>query len=299
VDELTSRLQDYMDHLAVEKGLAVNSLAAYHGDLTRLAAFLRDARLRHSWPEVTADDLLAHLIELRDSGLNTRSIVRNMVSVRGLFSFLIEEAVVTADPTGAIELPSFWVTLPDVLSINDVNRLLKAPPANTPQGLRDRAMLETLYASGLRVSELTGLTVNQINLELHFVRCMGKGSKERIVPLGAKAESSLRRYLVEGRPVLMKGHTSGALFLTRLGKQMTRQAFWQIVKKYAKQAGIKVPVHPHTLRHSFATHLLEGGADLRAVQMMLGHTDISTTQIYTQVSREHVQNVHRRYHPRA
>jgi integrase/recombinase XerD len=298
MDALMARYQDYCDHLAVERGVSANTMAAYRLDLARFLGFLRDDRSRREWDAVTSDDLVAYLIALRDRGLQTRTIVRNMVSVRGLFAFLVGEDVLREDPSRKLDLPAFWSTLPDVLTLDQVTLLLDAPPTDSPGGLRDRAMLETLYATGLRVSELAGLPLSAVDPELRFVRCMGKGAKERLVPIGGKALAAIQQYLREGRPSLVRKRSSSHLFVSRLGSRMSRQAVWQMVRKYSRQVGIRAPVHPHMLRHSFATHMLEGGADLRAVQMMLGHTDLSTTQIYTHVTRDRLRDVHRRFHPR-
>jgi integrase/recombinase XerD len=288
-----------MDHLAVERGLARNTLEAYAADLRQFIGFLEEERGRGAWSEVESGDLVGYLALLRDRGLAMRSIVRKMVAVRGVFAFLVQEGVIVEDPTLRIELPGFLRTLPDVLTVEEVQRLLRAPPRDTVLGIRDRAMLEVLYAAGLRVSELLSLTLGQVNLDLRFVRCLGKGNKERLVPLGRKAIAAVRRYLSDSRPELLGKRQSELLFLNRYGRRMSRQGFWQKVKRYALAAGIKGQIYPHTLRHSFATHLLERGADLRAVQMMLGHSDISTTQIYTHLNREHLRQVHRRFHPRA
>jgi integrase/recombinase XerD len=239
------------------------------------------------------------LFWLRAEGLAPRTVARHVASLRGLFRYLLTQGYVKDDPTAHLESPSPWTRLPGALSEEEVERLLGAPLTSDHAGIRDKAMLELLYAAGLRASELVTLRLSDVDLEVGYVRCHGKGSKERVVPLGAKAQSWVRRYLASARPRLSKGGMSPALFLNRLGRALTRQGLWKIFRSYARAAGIDRPVSPHTLRHSFATHLLERGADLRAVQMMLGHADISTTQIYTHVSRAHLKAVYDRYHPRA
>ncbi|MFH1983086.1 MAG: site-specific tyrosine recombinase XerD [Pseudomonadota bacterium] len=287
----------YTNYLLVEKGLAATTLEAYGADLGRFAAFLTDQDMTET-AAIDSAVMLKYLITLRKDGIAARSRARHLVTLRGFFRFLHREKKIPADPTRSIELPKSGLKLPEVLSVDDVDRLLELPEPLDPAGLRNKAMLELLYAAGLRVSELVAVRLLDANLEAGFVRVTGKGSKERIVPIGSGARDSIRRYITEGRPRLLKGITSAYLFVARAGRPMTRQGFWKLLKQRAALAGIHKHLSPHSLRHSFASHLLEGGADLRAVQIMLGHTDISTTQIYTHVARDRLKDIHRRYHPR-
>jgi integrase/recombinase XerD len=281
----------------VEKGLASKTLDAYGADLQRFMTFLREIDA----PDPRSSDtsvFLRYLIQLRKEGLSPRSRARHLVSLRGFYRFLHEEGLIDSDPSRLVELPKSGLYLPDVISVDNVRRLLESPNPKSSIGLRDSAMLETLYAAGLRVSELVSLTLGSINTDAGYVRVVGKGKKERMVPMGQPACRKLRLYLDRSRPLLLKGSPSSTLFVARAGRPMTRQGFWKLIKKYAAAAGIAEKVTPHTLRHSFASHLLEGGADLRAVQVMLGHTDIATTQIYTHVTGERLRDIHRRFHPR-
>ena len=289
---------EYLRHLVVERGLAENSVAAYARDLRRTAGYLKQAGAS-SFPEVDRALVARLLFWLREEGLAPRTVARHVASLRGLFRYLLTRGYLKDDPTAHLESPSPWTRLPGVLSQEEVERLLAVPLTSGHSGLRDKAMLELLYAAGLRVSELVTLCLSDLDLEVGYVRCQGKGSKERVVPLGAEAVRWLRRYLASARPRLARGQSSSAMFLNHLGRPLTRQGFWKLLRVHAVAAGIDRRVSPHTLRHSFATHLLERGADLRAVQMMLGHADISTTQIYTHVSRAHLKAVYDRYHPRA
>ena len=291
-------IDEYLGYLAAERGLAENSVAAYARDLRRTMGYLTHAKVT-SFPEVNRGVVARLLFWLRAEGLAPRTVARHVASLRGLFRYLLTQGYVKEDPTAHLESPSPWTRLPGVLSEDEVARLLGAPLISAHAGVRDKAMLELLYAAGLRVSELVSLRLSDVDLEVGYVRCHGKGSKERVVPLGTKAQSWVRRYLASARPRLARGRSSPALFLSRLGRPLSRQGLWKILRAYAKAAGIDRRVSPHTLRHSFATHLLERGADLRAVQIMLGHADISTTQIYTHVSRAHLKAVYDRYHPRA
>lgn len=291
-------IAEYLTYLAVERGLAENSLSAYRRDLQRTSGYLKQTGAT-SFSEVDRGLVARFLFWLREEGLAPRTVARHIASLRGLFRYLLAEGHVQEDPTAHLEASSPWARLPGVLSQDEVGHLLAAPPTGTHPGLRDKAMLEVLYAAGLRVSELVTLRLSDVDLEVGYVRCQGKGSKERVVPLGAEAQKWVRLYLSSARPVLAKGQSNSALFLNRFGRPLTRQGFWKILRVYAQAAGIDRRVTPHTIRHSFATHLLERGADLRAVQMMLGHADISTTQIYTHVSRAHLKAVYDRYHPRA
>ncbi|QJA05376.1 site-specific tyrosine recombinase XerD [Thermosulfurimonas marina] len=289
-------LEGFLSHLALEKGLSENTLAAYARDLQDFETFLHQKGLdpREIGPEVVR----LFLEELYHRGLSPRSVARKLSALRTFYRFLELEGLVKKNPLFLVEGPKTGRDLPKVLTAEEVERLLAAPDPSTPQGLRDRAMLETLYATGLRVSELVGLTLAQLNLEVGFVRVTGKGARERVVPLGEVARDWLERYLREARPRLLSGRESPYVFLNRQGRPLTRQRFWQIIREYARQAGLKTPISPHVLRHSFATHLLEGGADLRAVQLMLGHASLATTQIYTHLDLQNLRRIHERHHPR-
>lgn len=294
---LDASVREFLDYCRVEKGLAPNSLAAYQRDLTRLAAFLEGKGLRPD--QAAADDVRAFLDSLYRDGLSPRSAARYLTSVRGFFRYLLSAGKLEEDPTARIGQPGQWKQLPKFLTLEDVDRLLEAPDPTDPRGLRDRAMLQLLYASGLRVSELIHVELGRLNREVGVLRVRGKGDKERLAPVGRQALEAIEEYLEAGRPALLKRRTSGYLFVTARGGPMTRQAFWQLIKKYGLQAGIKRNISPHVLRHSFATHLLERGADLRSVQTMLGHADISSTQIYTHVLRERLRAVYDKHHPRS
>jgi integrase/recombinase XerD len=295
--EMHRLLDRYLDYLVVEKGLSRRTLEAYSRDLSRFAEFLNDQEADRPSEQDTAI-LLAYLIHLRKSGLSGRSRARHLVSIRGFYRFLCREGLLASDPSLRIDLPKSTHKLPEVLSVREVEQLLGAPSEDTPAGLRDAAMIEMMYAAGLRVSELVGMKRHDVNLEAGFVRVLGKGSKERIVPIGRYARERIATYVEKARPALLKNRSSAFLFVGRGANAMSRQGFWKLLRKYCLKAGLKRPVSPHALRHSFASHLLEGGADLRAVQAMLGHADISTTQIYTHVARDRLQRVHRKYHPR-
>ena len=295
IDRLTDR---YLSYLTVEKGLSPNTLESYSRDLQGFIAYLSENDMG-SLKAIGTTVILSYLIHLRNRGLAAKSRARHLVTLRGFFRFLHNEKLLSHDPAGLIELPKTGRHLPGVLSINEINTLMTTPNKEHPLGLRDAAMLELLYAAGLRVSELIHLTVLALNREAGYVRVFGKGGKERVVPIGRTALHILEDYLMHARPLLLKGLSSDVLFVGRRGRPLSRQGFWKILKKYASKAGIRHPVSPHTLRHSFASHLLEGGADLRVVQIMLGHADIATTQIYTHVSTDHLRKIHRKYHPRS
>ena len=287
----------FLKHIAVERGLSVNTQEAYGRDLKRLESFLKTSRVAVN--RVRRQDLLSHVRSLRQSGLSPKSVARAINTLRMFYRFLLAEGEVKQDPTSELDAPRTWKSLPRFLTFEEVDRLLEAPDLTKPLGLRDAAMLEVLYATGIRVSELLSLKVEDLNLEVGYLTCMGKGSKERLVPLGRKAIERLRDYLGKVRPELARRAASSVLFTNRNGAKMSRQGFWKILKAHGATAGIKRRLSPHVLRHSFATHLLEHGADLRAVQMMLGHADISTTQIYTHVNRERLRRIYHDYHPRA
>jgi integrase/recombinase XerD len=286
----------FLDYLAVEKGLAKNSLAAYHVDLRHFGHWLGDQSIELD--RVERIHIVRYFQSLRTAGISARSVARALAAIRGMFRFLVAERHLKNDPTENLENPKLWSTLPKSLHSTEVEALLRAPDRESPEGLRDRAMLELLYATGLRVSELIKVRIDEIVMDAGFLRTMGKGSKERIVPFGDAARDAILEYIDKGRPAFDK-YNDPYLFLTIRGRSMTRQSFWMKVSKYARQAGIKSHISPHVLRHAFATHLLENGADLRSVQMMLGHADISTTQIYTHVSRARLQKMYETFHPRA
>ena len=304
---MTSDVEKFFRFLRLEKSLATNSLEAYQHDLQRYVSFLESRGITTSG-RVKNQDVSAFIRELRDLGLTPRSVARNLSTVKSFHRFLVGEKIADRDPTSDAELPKRGKYLPDVLSVGEIDRIIQAtghkPPDEKNLWIRDRAILETLYATGMRVSELTDLKQSNIAVNEELVRVFGKGSKERIVPIGKPALEWIRRYQAEVRGHLVakskkgKRSTNDAVFLNWRGGPMTRAAVWNIVKEYTRLARISKEVHPHTFRHSFATHLLEGGADLRAVQEMLGHADISTTQIYTHIDREFVKAEHRKFHPR-
>jgi len=288
-----ARIHQFLDALWLEAGLSRNTLNAYRSDLAGFARWLRIP------PEqATREQLQKYLAECVSRGVRPRSTARLLSTLRRFYQYLVREQIVQVDPTALIQAPRLGRPLPKVLSEEQVERLLAAPSVENALGLRDRTMIETLYATGLRVSELVSLSVSQINLDAGVIKVIGKGNKERLVPLGEEAVSWLQRYLRESRPVLLRQQASNALFPTARGAAMTRQAFWHNIKRYARIAGIASNLSPHTLRHAFATHLLNHGADLRVVQMLLGHADLSTTQIYTQVARERLKQLHQAHHPR-
>jgi integrase/recombinase XerD len=293
-----AQLQElYLHYCAAECGLSSNTLSAYRSDISDFLGFL-GARDAAGLQAVNAAKLVDYVDACRRRGLSPGSVWRRLVSVRMFYRFLRLEGHVGTDPAEAFETPRLGKRIPEVLSVEGVEKLLSAPPTGTPLGLRDRAVLEMLYATGARASELCGLDVGDVNFEYGFVRCYGKRMKERLVPVGREALRALKQYLARGRPRLVRDPQEAALFLTRSGRRMNRSALWQRVRKHALAAGIGAAVHPHTLRHSFATHLLAGGADLRSVQVMLGHADISTTEIYTHVDRTRLKAIHEKYHPR-
>lgn len=286
----------FLDYLAVEKGLARNSLSAYTTDLRHFGRWLLAKEIEVE--KVERIHLVRYFQALRTSGISARSVARALAAIRGMFRFLVSEKHLKSDPTENIENPKLWSSLPKSLQPDEVEALLRAPERDSPEGMRDRAMLELLYATGLRVSELIRVRIDDLVMDAGFLRTMGKGSKERIVPFGDTARDAIVAYVEQGRAHFDK-HGDPHLFLSNRGRPMSRQSFWMKIVKYARLAGIRAHISPHVLRHSFATHLLENGADLRSVQMMLGHSDISTTQIYTHVSRARLQKLYETYHPRA
>jgi len=287
----------YINYLLVEKGLAKATIESYSGDLAKFLRFLASHKIQQI-SDADSAVILKYLLFLRDKKIGARSRARHLVTIRGFYKFLVHEKELTKDPARLIDLPKSGLKLPDVLSVDEIKAMLNAPDIASSKGLRDAAMLELLYAAGLRVSELIHVKIQDVNLEVGFVRTLGKGSKERVVPIGTYAKQRISDYLANARPLLLKHHTSHYLFVAHAGRPMTRQAFWKLIKKYSVVAGIEKEIKPHSFRHSFASHLLEGGADLRSVQMMLGHVDISTTQIYTHVARDHLKRLHEKFHPR-
>jgi len=290
-------IDEYLNFMAVEKGASRNTIDGYSRDLNRYAVFVEERGVVEI-SGIETEDVIAYLASLHGEGLAANSVNRALAAIRGFYRYLLREKKVDHTPMAHIVLAKVWTRLPDVLSREEMALLLVQPGEETPAEIRDSAMLELMYATGIRVSELIGLTVNSINWQVGYLVAMGKGEKERIVPVGQTAYERVKRYQEAARPLLLKGRESELLFLNRSGKGLTRQGFWKIVKKYAAKAGLDKAIHPHTFRHSFASHLLEGGADLRSVQIMLGHADISTTQIYTHVTRERLKEIHRKYHPR-
>jgi integrase/recombinase XerD len=296
-ESLSPYIDSFLSMVTVEKGLSKNTVEAYSRDLSRLSAYLIGRQVI-SWTDVEPIHLRAYFSQLRSAGLSPRSIARHVVTLRRLYRFLAIEGLVAESPVPSLHLMPGLRKLPQTLSGDEMRKLLSQPDPTEALGLRDQAMLELLYAAGLRVSELISLQTQQINFDGDYLTVKGKGSKVRAVPFGRWAREKLVRYLGEVRSKLLKGRSSPYFFVTRSGKPLTRQGFWKLIRHYALAAGVEKRVTPHTLRHSFATHLLEGGADLRSVQSMLGHADISTTQIYTHVTGARLKEVHRRFHPR-
>jgi integrase/recombinase XerD len=290
-------LDDFMARLSIDRGVSPSTLDEYSRDLLNFVDFADRQKLAGP-DDISPSDILAWLKSLRDSGLSPRTTARKLSALRGFFRFLVEEHGLNSTPLAAISNPRIGGHLPEVLSVSEVETLLEQPEVSKPAGLRDRALLELTYACGLRASEAVGLKLNQIDMKVGYLRILGKGNKERVVPVGKVAIEWLGNYLKSGRPKLLGKKASYFVFVGRAGKPITRQRFWQLFKAYSISAGIKNEVSPHVLRHSFATHLLEGGADLRVVQMLLGHSSICTTQIYTHLDLQHLRTIHQKYHPR-
>lgn len=290
-------LDIFLDYLKIEKGLSSNTINAYRHDLKEYFVFLKK-KGKNNLEEVTKDEIVEFLFSLRETHAIS-TVARFFSSIRGFHRFLFREKILKTDPTQLIEYPKLEKKIPAVLDLWEVERILKAASLRTPQGIRDRAILEVMYATGLRVTELAKLKLKDVNIEIGFLRCQGKGSKERIIPLGRIAKKFLEKYLLKARPKLLKGKESEFLFLAQGGHPLSRQSIWKMIKRIVKKAKIRKKVSPHTLRHSFATHLLERGADLRSVQEMLGHANITTTQIYTHINRLRLKEIHRQFHPRA
>jgi integrase/recombinase XerD len=292
--DLRTQTSVFLNHCRVEKGLSVNSIAAYTSDLAKFTDFIGQPG---NLPGT--DEIRHYLDHLYSSGLSSRSIGRHLTTLRNFYGFLLRDGVISSDPTEHLRAPRQWQNIPKFLNLEEIEKIIQAPDTSRPTGLRDRAMMELLYASGLRVSELCRVGLSDLNLEMQVLRTTGKGNKQRLVPVGKTAVLAVRSWLENGRPALLKGKASRYLFITARGGCLTRQAFWKLLAGYGRKAGIFHGLTPHVLRHSFATHLLEGGADLRSVQVMLGHADISTTQIYTHVLRSRLRDTVEKHHPRA
>lgn len=291
-------LDSFLAYITVEKGLSKNTLESYGRDVRKFLTFLEQNKI-NSVHEIKYENILDFLSSFKKQGFSDTTTVRTIVSIKQFFKYLLIEKIITENPSAQIHTPKMKKSIPGVISLEDVEKVLSAPDENTLEGLRDLAMLEVLYATGIRVSELISLKLNDVNFEMGFVIVYGKGSKERIVPMGEQAQEKLKTYMEHSRPSLLKERECKELFVTRRGKGMSRQGFWKLIKTYALKSDVTKPISPHTLRHSFATHLLERGADLRTIQIMLGHSDISTTQIYTHVENERLKEIHKKYHPRS
>lgn len=294
---MKASIDQFLDYLSLERGLSKNTLAAYTRDLNKFTVFLKRRHVL-SFKDVKKSDITDFMFLQKDRGLAANSVARGLAAMKVFFRFLAREGFLKSDIASIIETPKLWKNLPDAISLHEVDRLLSAPNPRDWMGIRDRACMELMYATGLRASEVVGLNMRDVNFGLGILKCLGKGSKERIVPIGKTARIAIKRYIDKVRPKLAKSGSESGLFLTRLGRKMSRQTLWKIMKRYAKKARINKDIKPHTLRHSFATHLLERGADLRSVQEMLGHANISTTQIYTHINRERLKSIHRKFHPR-
>ncbi|MEW6074959.1 MAG: site-specific tyrosine recombinase XerD [Candidatus Omnitrophota bacterium] len=290
-------IETFITYLSVERGLARNSILSYKKDLYSYADFLKNC-LGLSLSKTTRNDITNFMLSQKDRGLSANSISRRLAAIRMFYRFLVRERILKSDPSSLIDSPKLWQKIPETLSVNEIESLLAQPDIRDVQGIRDKAILEVLYATGMRVSEAVHLKTDDVNVEVGFLRCIGKGNKERIIPLGKKAIASITRYLQASRTRLLKQKASEFIFVSRFGKKLSRQSLWKLIKKYARSARIKKPIRPHILRHSFATHLLERGADLRSVQEMLGHANIATTQIYTHINKDRLKAIHRMFHPR-
>jgi integrase/recombinase XerD len=290
-------IDTFLNYLSVERGLSNNTIVSYRKDLTVYLDYIQKSAI-DALSKISRNDISNFMFFQKDRGLSPNSISRGLAAIRMFHRFLLREKIVKSDPTSLTESPKLLKKVPQTLTVAEVEALLSQPGARDEQGIRDRAMLETMYATGMRVSEVANLKLDNINSEVGFLRCIGKGNKERIIPLGKKAIASINRYLEASRPKMLKNKKSEFIFISRLGKKISRQSLWKLIKRYAKAARIKKPMKPHILRHSFATHLLERGADLRSVQEMLGHANIATTQIYTHINKDRLKSIHRMFHPR-
>lgn len=290
-------IDEFLDYISVEKGLSPNTRESYGRDLRKFFVFLAQRGIKEV-DRIKRMDITDFLLSEKEKGLNPNSLSRNLVSIKMFFRFLVMNNYLEGDITSVLDSPKLWKILPEVLSINEVTKLINQPDTRTKFGLRDKTLLELLYATGLRVSEIAGLNINDVNMDVGFLRCLGKGSKERIVPLNRPSLRILQIYTKKVRAVFMRDLLTTNLFITQQGKPFTRQGIWKLIKKYARDSGINREITPHTLRHSFATHLLANGADLRIVQELLGHADVTTTQAYTQVDKDRLKDIHRKFHPR-
>ena len=290
-------INQFLDYLSIEKGLSDNTIKSYRQDLLKFSEYASSRGIKKV-RDATKHHISKYLYFLKDKGLSASSISRNLVALKMFYKFLVKENVVPENVAGLLESPRLLQALPEVLDALEVTRILAIPNRKNTLGLRDKAALELMYATGMRVSEVADLALDSLNVDMGFIRCKGKGGKERIIPVGREAKTALNQYLEKSRPKLERGLRDNHLFLSKLGRRVSRQSFWKMLKKYARLAGIKKNIKPHTLRHSFATHLLERGADLRSVQEMLGHADISTTQIYTHINKARLKGIHKKYHPR-
>lgn len=292
-------IEEFLNYLSIERGLSKNTISAYGSDLRHFSAHMTDIGVDDP-DSVKRQDIMDYLLKLKDGGISSNSISRALVAIKMFYKFLVRERLAKDDVAGVLESPKLVRPLPNVIGMQDVDKLLAAPDPRDAVGIRDKAALELMYATGMRVSELVDLSMDGLNLDVGFIKCKGKGEKERIVPIGRSAKEAVERYIGRVRPSLVKkGSSDQHLFLSRLGKKLSRVSFWKMIKTNARRARIKKDITPHTLRHSFATHLLERGADLRVVQEMLGHSDISTTQIYTHINKERLKLIHKQFHPRA
>jgi integrase/recombinase XerD len=289
--------EEFLNYLSIERGLAENTISAYRRDLNAYIKYLKKNKIS-SFEQTKRGDITDFMLSLKERGLSSNSIARNLVAIKVLYRFLVNEKYLKNDVTAVLSLPRLWKKLPDVLAVQEIESLLRKPDLKTWLGIRDSAALELMYATGMRVSEISDLKLSDVNLDMGFVRCTGKGQKERIIPLGSYAVQALIRYINKARSGLLKQKDEPNLFLSRLGRKLSRQSFWKTIRAYAQKCRIKKRITPHILRHSFATHLLERGADLRTLQEMLGHSDISTTQIYTHINKERLKEIHRKFHPR-
>jgi len=290
-------ISTFLDYLSVERGLSKNTIASYREDLTSYLDFMERMHI-DTLSKIARQNITGFMLAQKEKGLAANSIARRLAAIRMFHRFLAREKITKGDPTSLIDSPKLWKKIPETLSLNEMESLIAQPNIRDTRGIRDKSVLETMYATGMRVSEVVNLKKDDINLDVGFLRCVGKGNKERVIPLGAKAAACLSRYITVSRPRLLKNKDSEFLFVSRMGKKISRQSLWKLIKKYARQARIKKPIKPHIIRHSFATHLLERGADLRSVQEMLGHSNISTTQIYTHVNKDRLKAVHKQFHPR-
>lgn len=289
-------IEAFLNYLTVERGLAKNTVSSYRQDLGFYKEYLSGHGVS-TFLKASRHDITNFMLSQKDKGICANSIARRLAAIKTFYRFLVKERIMKTDPTVLLETPKLWKRIPDSLSVDEVESLIMQPEARDKIGIRDRAILDTMYSTGMRVSEVVNLTLDGVNLDMGFVRCIGKGNKERIIPLGKQARLAIKKYIEVTRPGLDKNQ-SGLLFLSRLGKRISRQSLWKMIKKYARLARIKKQIWPHILRHSFASHLLERGADLRSVQEMLGHSDISTTQIYTHINKNRLKNIHKAFHPR-